>query len=199
MTPQLYLASASPRRAELLQQIGLCFEQLSAPVDETPYPGELPADYVQRLALSKARAGYAVLSGNITQPVLGADTTVVIDGEMLGKPIDRAQGLAMLARLSGRVHQVFSGVALVRGEQECTALQVSQVRFRELSATERIAYWDSGEPADKAGAYGIQGLGASFIMELHGSHSGVMGLPLYETVELLRKFSIQPLQPEAPK
>ena len=197
--PQLYLASASPRRAELLRQVGLCFEQVSAPVDETPYHGESPADYVQRLALAKARAGHAVLAGKIEMPVLGADTIVVLDGKMLGKPVDRAHGMAMLERLSNREHQVFSGVAVMNSEQEHVALQISNVQFRALSAAEREAYWESGEPADKAGAYGIQGLGASFIMELRGSHSGVMGLPLYESAELLKKFGIQILAAKAPK
>ncbi len=192
----LYLASASPRRRELLGLLGLRFECLKAPVDETPWPDESPSDYVQRLALAKARAGQQRLIEQSAVPVLGADTTVVLDGEMLGKPRDRAEGLAMLARLSGRAHQVFSGVALLLGEKEQVIVQVSQVRFRILSATECAAYWASGEPADKAGGYGIQGLGAAFVSDLRGSHSGVMGLPLFETAELLRAFGVDILAAE---
>jgi len=187
---QLYLASASPRRRELLRQIGLRFERIDAPVDETPQAGELPADYVHRLALAKARAGLNAIGGRSPLPVLGADTTVVIDGEMLGKPSDRADGLSMLARLSGQEHQVYSAVALVCDSRERCTVQISQVRLRALSDEERASYWQSGEPADKAGAYAIQGLGAGFVAELHGSHSGVMGLPLFETVELLSEFGI---------
>lgn len=187
---QLYLASASPRRRELLTLLGLRFERLDAPVDETPLPGETPSDYVRRLALAKARAGLALLAGRTEVPVLGADTTVVLDGEMLGKPRDRDDGLAMLARLSGREHRVLSGVAMVRGSHEQVRVQISRVQFRELDETERAAYWATGEPVDKAGAYGIQGLGAIFVSELHGSHSGVMGLPLCETAELLCAFGV---------
>lgn len=187
---QLYLASASPRRRELLQQIGVRFELISAPIDETPLPNESPADYVRRLALAKAQAGLQAIGGSVKQPVLGADTTVVIDGEMLGKPENREHGLAMLARLSGREHEVFSAVALRRDALQRCALQVSRVRLRALSVAERELYWQSGEPADKAGGYAIQGLGASFVAQLQGSHSGVMGLPLFETVELLNAFGI---------
>jgi septum formation protein len=192
---QLYLASASPRRRELLTLLGLRFERLDALVDETPLAGEAPIDYVRRLALTKARTGQALLSDRagsrgVGVPVLGADTTVVLDEVMLGKPRDRDEGLAMLARLSGREHRVLSGVAVVRGEHEQTRVQISRVRFRELDEAERAAYWASGEPIDKAGAYGIQGLGAIFVSELHGSHSGVMGLPLFETAELLYTFGV---------
>lgn len=185
----LYLASGSPRRWELLVSLGLRLRRIVAPVDETLLAGEAPADYVRRLALAKARAGQTSL-GSVRAPVLGADTTVVLDGELLGKPVDRTAGLAMLARLSGRQHVVFSGVALVQGERCSARVQRSLVRFRELSAAECEAYWATGEPADKAGAYGIQGVGASLVCELHGSHSGVMGLPLCETAELLREFGI---------
>ncbi|MFO1351858.1 MAG: nucleoside triphosphate pyrophosphatase [Gammaproteobacteria bacterium] len=187
---QLYLASASPRRRELLSMIGIRYETVLAPVDETPLAGEAPAAYVARLALAKARAGQAALAGSSNVPILGADTTVVVDGEIIGKPADRAEGLAMLARLSGREHEVLSAVALVRGGREAVRVNLSRVRFRRLSVAECEAYWASGEPADKAGAYGIQGVGAIFIRELHGSHSGVMGLPLFETAELLRDFGI---------
>ncbi|MDX1604816.1 MAG: Maf family protein [Candidatus Competibacterales bacterium] len=190
---QLYLASASPRRRELLDSLGLRVARVVAPVDETPRPGESPEDYVCRLALAKARAGQVALGGappGGEAPVLGADTTVVLEGAMLGKPGDREEGLAMLARLSDREHLVWSGVAVVRGEREAVCSHCSRVRFRALTSAERAAYWATGEPADKAGAYGIQGLGAMFVRELHGSHSGVMGLPLYETAELLQAFAI---------
>jgi septum formation protein len=187
---ELYLASASPRRRELLNQLGVRFAQLAVAVDEAPLADEAPAAYVARLALAKARAGQQLLGGCALHPVLGADTTVVVDGMLLGKPRDREHGLAILAQLSGREHEVFSAVALVRGERERLRVQVSRVRFRALSARERAAYWASGEPADKAGSYGVQGLGAVFIQELHGSHSSVMGLPLYETGELLGEFGI---------
>lgn len=192
----LYLASGSPRRRELLASLGLRFERILAPVDESPLAAEPATDYVRRLALAKALAGQAALAaGQPRRPVLGADTTVVLDGELLGKPRDRGEGLAMLARLSGREHRVLSGVALVAGERTALRVQESRVRFRVLGAAERTAYWATGEPADKAGAYGIQGLGASFVAELHGSHSGVMGLPLCETAELLREFGIDILIP----
>ncbi len=193
MSIELYLASASPRRQQLLQQLGLNFTQVVAAVDETPAADEAASRYVCRLALAKARAGQALPTVDTSVPVLGADTTVVIDDSLLGKPHDRAEGLAMLARLSGREHQVLSAVAVVCGEQQQVCLHTSRVVFRELSAAECAAYWNSGEPVDKAGAYGIQGLGAGFVRELHGSHSGVMGLPLFETITLLREFGIDVL------
>ena len=193
--PQLYLASASPRRRELLKLIGLRFERLVVAIDETPHPAEDPEHYVRRLALAKAQAGQQTLIAkpetiNHNIPVMGADTSVVIDQQILGKPIDRADGLHMLAMLSGREHQVLSAVALVQQQRRQVKVNISRVRFRQLDLSEREAYWETGEPADKAGGYGIQGIGATFISELHGSHSGVMGLPLYETAELLRDFDI---------
>ena len=190
----LYLASRSPRRRALLAQLGLHPPLLDAAVDETPWPGETPADYVRRLALAKAGAGHAALPrGTPSAVVLGADTSVVVDGTILGKPRDRNEGLAMLARLAGREHQVLSAVALDDGTRRDCRVQSSQVRFRALDADERERYWASGEPADKAGGYAIQGLGAVFITELHGSYSGVMGLPLFETAELLANFGIRTL------
>lgn len=186
----VYLASVSPRRRELLAQIAVAYKPLVVAVDETPRAEEDPAAYVARLALAKARAGWDTLAGRPPRPVLGADTAVVIDGLILGKPRHRDEGLAMLTKLSGREHQVFSAVALVAGEREGLRVQVSSVRFRTLTPSERQAYWDTGEPADKAGAYGIQGRAAAFISELKGSYSGVMGLPLFETAELLRDFGI---------
>lgn len=193
----IYLASASPRRRELLEQIGIPHRLLRVHVDERQHAGEAPERYVLRVALEKARAGWRMLEPQARRPVLGADTAVVIDGEVLGKPRDRAHGLAMLARLSGRSHQVLTGVAVVgEGGRELSRLNVSTVTFRELSAAEREAYWATGEPADKAGAYAVQGRAAVFISRLEGSYSGVMGLPLYETAELLRDFGIPVLRAE---
>jgi septum formation protein len=155
----------------------------AADIDEAPHSQETPRDYVARLAAAKACAVWRADSG---LPVLGADTIVVVDGTMFGKPDDRAHGLAMLATLSGRSHEVLSAVALADAGGVALAVSASAVRFRTLSAAECHAYWDSGEPHDKAGAYAIQGLAAAFIESLHGSYSGVMGLPLFETAALLR-------------
>ncbi len=183
MQPSIYLASASPRRRELLAQIGVSFDVLEVALDEAQRPEEAPEIYVVRLALAKAQAGYAQRGD---RPVLGADTAVVVDDAILGKPRDRADGLAMLARLAGRTHHVYTGVALVTAEGEAhSRLSVSSVTFRPLTDAEPPAYWDSGEPADKAGGYAIQGRAAMFIARLEGSYSGVMGLPLFETAELL--------------
>lgn len=190
--PQILLASASPRRRELLDQIGIRWRQVTVQVDETPAEGESPETYVRRLALAKARAGGSA-GGRGAPPALGADTAVVVEGRILGKPRDREEALAMLALLSGRTHRVMSAVALVQGSHEACRLNVSEVTFRPLTGEERQAYWESGEPADKAGAYAVQGLGALFIRELRGSYSGVMGLPLYETAELLTQFGIRVL------
>ncbi len=183
----LYLASSSPRRRELLEQVGVAYRVLPVDVPEVLHPGEAPEEYVLRLALAKARAGRDALAGAAGM-VLGADTAVVVAGEVLGKPADRAAALAMLARLSGRVHQVLSAVALVAGEREESRLSVSRVSFRPIEPAEAAAYWASGEPADKAGAYAIQGRGALFVTHLEGSYSGVMGLPIFETAELITRF-----------
>ena len=191
MSVQLYLASRSPRRQELLRQVGVRFEVVDAAIDERRRPGQSPADYAVATALAKARAGLAARAP-APLPVLGADTDVVVDGEILGKPADRAQGLAMLRRLADRTHEVYSGVALVQDGRAETALSVTRVTFGPVSAQQAQAYWDTGEPADKAGAYGIQGCGAQFVREIHGSYSGVVGLPLYETLELLRRFGVAP-------
>lgn len=188
ITPHLILASASPRRRELLTQIGIEFQQKVADVDETQRPGESPVDYVSRMALEKARAVHAVAQSEV--PVLGADTSVVIDGQVLGKPADYTHARGMLRRLSGRIHEVLSAVAVVGGH-EVVAVNQSKVWFRDISDSEIEAYWRSGEPQDKAGAYAIQGLAATFIKRLDGSYSGVMGLPLYETARLLQDFGIQ--------
>lgn len=167
-----------------MRQIHVDFELVDVSVPEDPVAGEKPADFVVRLALAKARAGFLKLQSPDAL-VLAADTAVVIDHMILGKPGDRSDGLAMLGRLSGRTHQVFSGIALVGSTGESSDLSVSEVTFREISTEERELYWDSGEAADKAGGYAIQGIAAIFIKHLNGSYSGVMGLPLYETGRLL--------------
>ncbi len=186
--PCVYLASTSPRRRELLRQIGVSYRLVRLEVDETPLPDETPRDCVARLALLKARTGCAALGRRKPAPVLGADTAVVVDNVILGKPRDRDEGLAMLALLSGREHRVLSAVALATPARSAVKVQESRVWFRELEPAERAAYWDSGEPLDKAGGYAIQGRAAAFIIQLRGSYSGVMGLPLFETAELLRAF-----------
>lgn len=191
-TIDLYLASASPRRRELLAQIGVRFASVSASVDETPRANELPADYVCRLAKAKAKAGLQQLSaeGKPLLPVLGADTTVVIGQQILGKPESEADALGMLTRLSGNVHTVLTAVTLIAGEKSHTRLSESKVEFRTLTKQEMKTYWATGEPADKAGAYGIQGRGAVFVKAIHGSYSGIVGLPLAETAELLKLYKV---------
>jgi septum formation protein len=185
--PVLCLASVSPRRRQLLLQIGVAHMARGANIDETAHPGETPRDYVARVAAAKA---CAIRRAEQALPVLAADTAVVVDGAMFGKPAGRAQGLAMLARLSGRVHEVLSAVALADARGVAIAVSESTVRFRTLTAEECRAYWESGEPHDKAGAYAIQGLAAAFIESLHGSYSGVVGLPLFETAALLRAAGV---------
>jgi septum formation protein len=185
------LASASPRRTELLTQLGVAHRVVPAHVDERRAAGESVEACVRRLATSKAlevQVALAAVGGSaaaVELAVLGADTAVVVDDDLLGKPRDRADALAMLARLSGRWHQVLSAVALASANGLQCILSRSEVRFRALQARECAAYWDSGEPCDKAGAYAIQGLGAVFVEELRGSYSGVVGLPLFETARLL--------------
>lgn len=182
----LTLASASPRRAQLLDQIGVPYHVQAAALDEQQLPGESPAQCVQRLALAKA--GSILAGGRAGDAwVLGADTAVVLDGRMLGKPKDRADHERMLSALSGRTHQVLTAVALVSRGREGGRLSASEVELRPMSVAEIGAYWDSGEPADKAGGYAIQGRGAIFVRSLRGSYSGVMGLPLYETAQLLEE------------
>jgi septum formation protein len=184
----LYLASQSPRRRQLLLQLGVRFACLDINVDETPRPGESPQELVPRLALAKARAGLALAPRAL--PVLGADTEVVLDGIVLGKPADEADAAAMLERLSGRVHDVISAVALVLPESGQVLTCTTRVRFRSLGRAEIEDYCRSGEPLGKAGAYAIQGLAAAFIENLEGSYSGVVGLPLFETAQLLRDAGI---------
>lgn len=189
--PGLILASASPRRRDLLRQVGVSFGVIVAEVDEAVLPGETPAAYVVRVARDKALEVQTREGASL--PVLGADTAVVVDGDVLGKPADRADGLAMLARLAGRAHEVLTAVALARpgGEEHCR-LSVSHVTFRALTDAEIAAYWATGEPADKAGGYAIQGRAARFVTRLEGSYSGVVGLPLHETAELLAAAGIDP-------
>jgi septum formation protein len=189
----IYLASASPRRQELLIQIGVRFELLKVTVPEVPTAGENPHDFVQRVALEKARAGKQLLAADDAHPVLGADTAVVIDDCILGKPANKDDAIAMLTSLSGRKHQVMSAVALV-ADYEVIRTNISQVTFDSLSREQINAYWNSGECQDKAGAYAIQGRAAMFIRDLQGSYSGVMGLPLYETAAILNEFGINSLR-----
>ena len=187
MSPVLRLASASPRRQALLAQIGVPHAVEAANVDEAMRAGEAISAYVERVARAKAEA---IWQRRKDLPVLGADTTVVLDGRSLGKPQDRGHGLSMLAGLAGREHQVLTAVALVSEAGMACLTSVSTVRMRASSPQERARYWDSGEPRDKAGAYAIQGLGAIFIESLQGSYSGVMGLPLFETAQLLAQANV---------
>jgi septum formation protein len=196
----IYLASQSPRRMELLRQIGVTPILLPlrvapprADVDETPFPGETSEDYVRRLALMKARAGLKAMHGRrlTPRPILAADTTVSLDGALFGKPADDAEAAAMLRAYSGCTHQVLTGVCLAHGERLETRVSTSEVRFRTITEAEIKAYVATGEAWGKAGAYAIQGHAAIFIARLAGSYSGVMGLPLYETAELLREIGYE--------
>ncbi len=195
---RIYLASRSPRRRELLAQIGVRFELLlfrdvprEAPdVDEVPLPGEAPEAYVQRVTLAKVHAGLHRMYQRrlISHPVLSADTTVEVDGAVISKPVDEADAIDILRRLSGRTHRVLTAVALAEENRIEQALNVNEVRFRVLGEAEIKRYAHSGEPLDKAGAYGIQGRAGIFIEEIRGSYTGIMGLPLFETAMLLRRF-----------
>jgi septum formation protein len=197
--PHIYLASRSPRRRELLTQIGVSYEMLllrehharEADINEDALPGELPEAYVRRVCETKARIAWRrVTERHLAKPhpVLTADTTVCIDGIILGKPDDNADAQRMLRLLSGREHRVLSAVALQSADKRMLTVSDSRVRFRDISDAEIAAYVATGEPMGKAGGYGIQGRAAAFIAMLIGSYSGVMGLPLFETAELLRKF-----------
>ena len=183
----LCLASASPRRSELLRQIGVPFEVRAADIKEEQLRGELPDVYVLRLAAAKAEAVWAAMPEVERRPVLAADTAVVLDGHVLGKPLDAAEAAGMLERLSGRTHRVLTAVALRVAAGVETRLSQNEVRFRATTAAERVQYCATGEPFDKAGGYGIQGRAAVFVEELRGSYSGVVGLPLFETAELLMR------------
>jgi septum formation protein len=185
--PVLLLASASPRRRELLLQLGVAHIARGADLDETPQAAESARAYAARIACAKARA---LRHAAASLPVLAADTVVVLDDVIYGKPSGRDDALAMLARLSGREHEVLTAVALADERGVALAVSASSVRFRVLSSAECRDYWDSGEPCDKAGGYAIQGFAAAFIESLHGSYSGVMGLPLFETAALLRAAGV---------
>ena len=189
MAVDLYLASGSPRRQELLQQLGVAFAVRVADVVEEPGAEETASDFVTRLALAKAQAIWQALADEARRPVLGADTEVVLDKQILGKPRNREHGIEMLQMLSGRTHQVLTGVALI-AQQSSVCVNVSEVTFRKLDNDEIARYWDTGEPVGKAGGYAIQGYAAAFIEYLRGSYSGVMGLPLFETATLLRQNHI---------
>lgn len=185
----MYLASASPRRQQLLHQIGISQQVVRQDIDETVRQDESPEAFVLRMALEKAQAGLAHVQaeGVVLAPVLGADTCIVLDGEIIGKARDRSDGLRILQRLAGRSHQVLTGVALVTGDTVQQVLSRSVVVFGPLSKKEIEAYWDSGEPADKAGAYAIQGKAAAFIERIEGSYTGIVGLPLFEVVNMIKK------------
>jgi septum formation protein len=186
----IYLASGSPRRRELLQQIGVSFQVIGADLDETALPGEPPVAYVSRLAQAKATVGWERSRDSGGVPVLAADTAVVLDARILGKPADMNDAIAMLLQLSGRAHQVLTAVALRTAAGLQVKLSHSTVTFRSIDPGEARAYWDTGEPSDKAGAYAIQGYAAIFISDLKGSYSGVMGLPLFETAALLEAAGV---------
>ncbi len=191
MPNTIYLASASPRRREILVSLGFQPVLLAAETDETARPGEAVADYVARMARQKNAAARQLSAQRglaLAQPLLSADTVVALDNAILGKPRDAAHARELLESLSGREHQVWTAVCVSLGEQTLEAAQRSDVRFKELSAQEIAAYIASGEPLDKAGAYGIQGIGGVFVAHLSGSFSGVMGLPVFETVQLLRQL-----------
>ena len=206
MTPsdkRIYLASRSPRRRELLKQIGVTFELLllrehsprGADIDETLLEGEAPVSYVTRITRAKAESGWrhVKLRRVLAYPVLAADTAVVLDGDIIGKPVDAHHAQEILRRLSGKTHQVLTAVAVAHKEHIDTALSASTVEFRDLGEDEIRRYVASGEPLDKAGAYASQGRAAVFVRAINGSYSGVMGLPLFETAQLLRCCEITPV------
>jgi septum formation protein len=190
--PALCIASASPRRRELLAQIGVAHVLARPDIDESVLPGERAADYAVRVARAKARSVHA---RNVATAVLAADTIVVIDGRICGKPASAEDGIAMLMQLSGRTHRVLTAVALAAAGALEHRLSTSEVRLRNLSRAECLAYWRSGEPHDKAGGYAVQGRGAVFVEHLSGSYSGVMGLPLFETAQLLAAAGV-PVWPQ---
>ncbi|HEU4709898.1 MAG TPA: Maf family protein [Methylophilaceae bacterium] len=193
MPPHIYLASRSPRRAELLQQMGIRFSVLPSDIDESQLPDELPAAYVMRLARSKAEVCRDSLDSGEQPflPVLAADTTVSVDGVILGKPVDADEARSMLRQMSGRWHEVLTGLAVATQGTVEALLNVTRVQMAELTPAEIEAYIASGEPFDKAGAYGIQGLAGTFIKRIEGSYSGVMGLPIFETAQLLKSAGIR--------
>ncbi|MEO8418584.1 MAG: Maf family protein [Methylophilaceae bacterium] len=195
LMPRIYLASRSPRRAELLQQIGIDYLVWPSDVDESLLADELPEDYVVRLASTKVRVCLTSLAAAdlAMLPILAADTTVCVDGMILGKPESDEEARTMLASMSGRWHEVHTGLALASAHGIETALSTTRVELAVLSAADIAAYIATGEPHDKAGAYGIQGLAGTFIRRIEGSYSGVMGLPIFETATLLKKAGIRVL------
>jgi septum formation protein len=188
MSVQIILASASPRRKELLDQIKVIYEVYPVDLDETPLPNETPLNYVQRLAAEKSAACVAQLATDI--PVLAADTAVILGDVIMGKPKNEVDALAMLTQLSGKTHQVYSAISL-RGREHSQAVSITEVTFRRLTKQEILDYLHSGEPVDKAGSYAIQGMGSMFVESIKGSFSGVVGLPLFETAQLLSKQGIE--------
>ena len=185
---QITLASASPRRRELLEQVQLAYQVIPVDIDETHLEGEGAEQFVKRLAVEKAKAGYKL---NSDHPVLGSDTIVVIDGEILGKPENKMHFLEMFKLLSGQKHRVMTAVAIYDGKQAQCAISKSEVEFELLSQQQVEAYWNTGEPEGKAGGYAVQGIAAQFIRNISGSYSGIMGLPLYETTKLLEQQGIK--------
>jgi septum formation protein len=187
MSSLIHLASTSPRRREILETLGIVFDVIRVETDESPLQGETPGEMVLRLAVAKADAA---THGDF---VLAADTIVVLGDRVLGKPRDADDGVEMLLALSGRSHAVMTGVALKTPTETRSVLSTTEVQFREIGRDEAIRYWQSGEPCDKAGAYGIQGLGGIFVKAIEGSYSGVMGLPVFETIELLKSAGLDVL------
>ena len=187
--PQLHLASSSPRRREILTAMGLTFSHAGVDIDESRHKDEAVDDMVMRLAREKAFAADNEKHGQI--PVLAADTIVVLGDRVFGKPASKEDALAMLAALSGTAHRVLTAVAVATGDELGTAMSDTEVRFRDINPDEALAYWQSGEPAGKAGAYAIQGLGGIFVESVNGSYSGVVGLPVFETADLLRQAGIE--------
>lgn len=186
MTYPLYLASQSPRRLELLQQLGLNAETINAPVEEVALPNETPESFVIRMAVEKALSGFNKVEGKKIW-VIGGDTIIVIEDKVFGKPRNKADACRMLGALSGKTHRVLSSVAVVADGQAFSALNRTEVTFKCLSEDEIINYWHSGEPEGKAAGYAIQGLGAKFVQKIEGSYSAVMGLPLFELNQLLEE------------
>ena len=189
---KIVLASASPRRAQLLDQLGLQYEIMSTDVDECALTNEIVEEYVQRVTLLKAKAA----SENIAFPalIIAADTTVSIAGKILGKPDSKSHFLDMFMSLSGKTHRVYTAIVVTSGKTTKHALSVNEVDFRPISRREALSYWHSGEPQGKAGGYAIQGLGAMFVAQIRGSYTGVMGLPLFELTQLLNQFDVQILE-----
>jgi nucleoside triphosphate pyrophosphatase len=194
--PSIYLASGSPRRRELLKQIGVDFSVLTVDVDERHFENEAPLDYVQRVAIAKAETGKNTLNPQRVLPVMGADTSVIVENEILGKPKDEADSRSMLQLLSGRSHQVLTAVAIATEQKTLCAISNSTVHFAKLSDDDIAWYITTQEGSDKAGSYAVQGLAAMFIKQIQGSYSGIMGLPLRETSMLLKKIIGQDLQDE---